>query len=354
LNRPVPRHLLAALYLMALAGLSGCAGANTADLAEQGPTGLSSALPGGDGRALAAYKAEFHANALQGTDSLMLRFGEVWQRHKREFLPSLYSADVTLVTPDGKLLHGRNAVMAYADWQLPQVSGIETWRDEFAASGLMTFMYGRYQTESSQPEGDHSGVHITIAKRDHFDWQIRSKMYLAFGGAGVPTPGDLIVANPPHLTPDSIRARYGPSALRGQNERAEWMVNAYLFTNSYLSEFRYAWNNDDFEGALSMLAPGAVVRLPWDVPAVGKTNAAYSLERLLPAVGDLGMSILDFDRSERISFAMGCYTLVAGDQVLSGYYTAVIQMQDQGPQFTALVFSGSGANEVSTGECGGA
>ena len=88
-----------------------------------------------------------------------------------------------------------------------------------------------------------------------------------------------------------------------------------------------------------------------DLIIIGGGAAAFAAAT---KAGDLGMSILDFDLSERISFAMGCYTLVAGDQVLSGYYTAVIQMQDQGPQFTALVFSGSGANEVSTGECGGA
>ena len=65
------------------------------------------------------------------------------------------------------------------------------------------------------------------------------------------------------------------------------------------------------------------------------------------------MSILDFDSSERISFGMGRYTLEAGDQLLSGFYTAVIQMQDQGPQLTALLFSGAGANTESTGEPGG-
>lgn len=352
MHRIPARRFLAVLSPTLLAALAACAGANTSDLT-QGTTGLSSALPGGDGRALAAYKLEFRANALQGTDSLMLRFSEVWQWDNREYLPDLYSEDVTLVTPDGQLLQGRNAVLAYADWQLPQISGIETWRDEFAVSGLMAFIYGRYETDSSQPAGDHRGVHVTIAKRDHFTWQIRSKMYLAFGGSGVLTRRDLLSPEPPHLTLDSIRARYGERALNGQDERAEWMVDAYLSANSYLSEFRYAWNNDDFESAVSMLAPGAVVRLPWDVPVVGKTNAAYSLERLLPAVGDLNMSILDFDVSERISFCMGRYTLPAGDQVLTGYYTAVIRLQDEGPQLTALLFSGSGANGVATEKLGG-
>ena len=64
-----------------------------------------------------------------------------------------------------------------------------------------------------------------------------------------------------------------------------------------MSEFRYAWNNDDLSSTTSMLSPRAVVRLPWDVPAVGKTDAALSLERLMPKVGALQMSILDFDIS---------------------------------------------------------
>ena len=124
-----------------------------------------------------------------------------------------------------------------------------------------------------------------------------------------------------------------------------------------MSELRYAWNNDDLSSAASMLSPRAVVRLPWDMPAVGKTDAALSLERLMPKVGELQMSILDFDISERISFALGRYALVAaletGDQFVTGYYTAAIQLQDEGPQLTALLFSGAGANTAATEELSG-
>ena len=99
-----------------------------------------------------------------------------------------------------------------------------------------------------------------------------------------------------------------------------------------------------------MLSPRAVVRLPWDMPAVGKTDAALSLERLMPKVGELQMSILDFDISERISFALGRYALETGDQFVTGYYTAAIQLQDESPQLTALLFSGAGANTAATEE----
>lgn len=120
-----------------------------------------------------------------------------------------------------------------------------------------------------------------------------------------------------------------------------------------MSELRYAWNNDDLSSTTSMLSPRAVVRLPWDMPAVGKTDAALSLERLMPKVGALQMSILDFDISERISFALGRYALETGDQFVTGYYTAVIQLQDEGPQLTALLFSGAGANTAATEELSG-
>ena len=120
-----------------------------------------------------------------------------------------------------------------------------------------------------------------------------------------------------------------------------------------MSELRYAWNNDDLSSAASMLSPRAVVHLPWDMPAVGKTDAALSLERLMPKVGELQMSILDFDISERISFALGRYALETGDQFVTGYYTAAIQLQDEGPQLTALLFSGAGANTAATEELSG-
>jgi len=128
--------------------------------------------------------------------------------------------------------------------------------------------------------------------------------------------------------------------------QAEWAVSSYFYLNAYLSEWRHAWNNDDAGAAIRMMSDGVVIRLPFDIPALGKTNAAYSLERLLPAVGDLSLSILDFDMSERLSFCLGAYTLSTGGQELEGYYLSVMQMQDDGPHLRALVFSGSGANQL--------
>ena len=331
------------LLVLVLAG--GCAGGNTGDLRE-GTSGLSGAIPGGDGRALAAYKAEFRANALAGMDSLMLRTDEVWQRDDRDVLATLYSPRATLVTPDGQLLVGGAAVRDYVSGQLPQMSSVSTWRDEFTASGEMTFIYGRYDADSSVPGRDSRGVHVTIAMRDHFNWQIRAKMYVGFEGAGVATDPSLLSGEPPHVSPDLIRARFGRRALNGQDERAEWAVSSYFYLNSYLSEWRQAWNNDDSQAAIQMMGDGVVIRLPFDVPALGKTNAAYSLERLLPAVGDLSLSILDFDISERLGFCLGAYTLNAGGQELKGYYMSVMQMQDDGPRLRALIFSGSGANQL--------
>lgn len=326
--------------------MSGCA-ANTADLM-QGTSGLAGALPGGDGRALAAYKAEFNANALAGMDTLMLRTDEVWRRDNRTELARLYSDKATLLTPDGKLLTGGEAVREYVSAQLPTMATLDTWRDEFGASGIMTFMYGRYDADSNEPSGDNKGIHLTIAMRDRFNWQIRSKVYLSFDGSGVPTAPELLTGDPLHVSPDSIRAAFGVRALNGQNDRAEWQVNSYFAVNSFMSAWQYAWNNDEFDDAVAMMAPGVVVRFPYDIPAVGKTNAAYSLQRLLPAVGDVTMSILDFDMSERLSFCLGTYTLNAGGQELTGYYMAVIGIQDEGPELRSLVFSGAGANEGST------
>ncbi len=340
----VRQYLSAAVLTVAV---TACGSANTADLVE-GSSGLSGAIPGGDGRALAAYKAEFTANAVAGMDTLMLRLSDLWQRDDRDELATLYDERVTFVTPDGELLVGGDAVREYVSWQLPRTSSLDTWRDDFAASGLMTFMYGRYDADSNQPGGDHRGVHVTVAKRDRFTWKIRSKMYLSFDGSGLPTETSLLSPEPPHVTPDSLRAVFGPRALNGQNERAEWIVDSYYFANSFLGRWRFAWNNDDFTTLASMMSRGVVVRLPYDIPAVGRTNAGYSLQRLLPAVGELSMSILDFDMSERISFCLGRYALNAAGQNLNGYYLAVVQLQDDGPELRALLFSHAGANQVLT------
>ena len=162
----------------------------------QGTSGLAGALPGGDGRALAAYKAEFNANALAGMDTLMLRIDEVWRRDNRTELARLYSDKVTLLTPDGQLLAGGEAVREYVSSQLPTMATLDTWRDEFGASGIMAFMYGRYDADSNEPSGDNKGIHLTIAMRDRFNWQIRSKVYLSFDGSGAPTAPELLCTAP--------------------------------------------------------------------------------------------------------------------------------------------------------------
>ncbi len=322
-----------------------CAGASTADLSE-GRSGLAGALPGGDGRQLAAYRAEFRANAIGGMDSLLIRLEEVWRRDRRETLAGLYSPDATLVTPDGSLLVGGARIREWVEHELPRTAMLDTWRDDFAASGAMTVMYGRYEADAVDGRGDHRGVHITVAKRDRLDWRIRAAVYLSFEGAPPPAPNPLRTPDPPHVQPDSLRAKYGRRALKGHDPRAEWIVDTYFMDNQFLSAFRYAWDRDDPEAIFQLLAPDVVLRLPFDIPAVGRTNAGYSLQRLLPAVGSLRMSILDFDMSERLSFVLGSYAMEATREEVRGYYLAVVRLEDHGPLLKALLFSGAGANVV--------
>ena len=326
-----------------------CAGANTAELRE-GSSGLSGAIPGGDGRSLAGYKAEFTANAMQGMDSLMIRTNQVWQDDDEEVLLGLFAPGVSYVAPDGNLLSNAEGVRAFVESELDRTTGHEIWRDDFAASGLMTYIYGRYKVLGAQAgtADDHEGVQLTVAVRDRFTWKIRSKMYVPFEGAPPATPREVAQDPPPHLTPDDIRATFGRRAVRGQNERAEWAVNSYFYMNSFLGRVRYAWNNDDFDTLVSLMDTKVVSRFPYDIPAVGRVNTGYSLERLLPAVGEMHMDILDFEASERLAFAMGSYSLEGMGSQIDGYFSAVVQTTDDGPVLRALLFSGAGAREVAT------
>jgi Domain of unknown function (DUF4440) len=340
-------RLQAAALLLAVTGCVG--GGNPANLVP-GTSGLTSAIPGGDGRSAALYQAEFNADLIQGVDSLMLRYADVWQRHKERAIEGLYAENATLVAPDGHLISGGERLRAYARTLMPRIAAEDSWRDDFTGSGEMALSYGRYRIDSVEPGMDHHGVQLTIAKRDGLVWKIRSKFYLSFEASGAPLPEALCFDDPPHVTSEAIRADFGRRALRGQDERAEWMVSSYFAVNGILGQLRHSWDRDDAGTISAMLAPGAIVRLPWDIPAVDPTNATYSLERLLPAAGDLHMTILDFDRSERLLFALGAYRLRTGRQDVEGYYMIVIQQTDDGPLIRALVFSGAGANPASSSE----
>jgi ketosteroid isomerase-like protein len=309
-----------------------------------GATGLSGALPGGDGRAALAYRSEFRGYVLQGVDALVDRFQEGWRRDDLEELGRVYEADAWVVTPDGRLVVGFEAITEWLDRALPATGTMITGRDDFTASGEMAYIQGRYEASAGGGSQAHSGIHLTVIKRHGRDWRIRAQLFLPAEGMPDAVASTAVAA---HITPDDLRVREGRVRRAQAAEVIEWMVDSYLEANSLMSLWRDAWLRDDVRAALAMLTPEAKVRIPWDVPVVGSAAVQRSLTRFLPAVGALSMSIQDFDASERISYCLGRYHLTGSSGELGGYYLAVIRKEDDGSRLRALVFGGAGLGPAS-------
>lgn len=309
----------------------------------QGPSGLEGALPGGDGRALAAYRAEYRGNVIQSVDSLFQGLREGWRSADGSGLREIYGEDAWIVPSRGPVLSSAEALDAYLGHSSAEVRELEAFRNDMVASGEMAFIYGRYEARPRGSGGDQRGVHATVAMRMGRDWKIRAQLFLPLEGFSDLLAVDDDMPEPVHITPDEVRRRRDERSHRRRSAAGEWMASQYLLANSTLSALRHAWYSDDAEALEELLAREATIRLPWDLPRVAGVGVSESLGRILRATGQLHMTILDFEASERLSFCLGRYFLAtpAGEQ--TGYYLAALRNEDRGQRIRGLIFTGAGA-----------
>ncbi|MFQ5538525.1 MAG: nuclear transport factor 2 family protein [Gemmatimonadota bacterium] len=329
---------LCILSLAVLLSVSGCrSGAGSTPL---GSSGLAGAIPGGDGRSLLAYRSEYRASVIQGVDSLVRRMEQRWRGRDRKAVAREYYEGASVVTPGGVLLSGRRAV---ADW-LEQVGrahgGFDLWRSGVAASGEMAAFFGRMESTSSGSGPGLRGQHLTVARREGREWRVRAQIFIpALEGISSPSAeGEF--SDPPHITPDEIRARRSRGYRIGTvSPVAEWAVGMYWISSSTLARLRFDWERHDVQALSDLLAPSVILRLPGQAPLAGREEARTSLQSRTWDWGRLYMTVLDFDASERLAFCLGRYVQETKGRDLAGYYLAVFRVEDAGPHITHLFFT---------------
>jgi len=304
----------------------------------RGPSGLESVLPGGDGRALRAYRAEYRTDIIRWVDSLATAAQQSWRRDDGTALASAYDPAAVLLPGDGSLVLGDEAVGAYFGGLLARSGNFITWRDDMMASGEMAFTFGRYQAASSTGGVLHRGMHFTVASRRGRDWKIRAQGFFPSDGQVPAVPEAILAPYPAPVTADLVRNRRGGGELGWAGASvADWAVGTYWTTNSALQSLQNGWNTRDVDGLMGLMAPDAKVRLPNGVHVDGEADIRQALEQALAASGSLQFTILDHDASERLSYALGRYTGYDGGA--SGFYLAVLRIENGGPSIRALLFS---------------
>jgi len=333
----------AALLLVA----AGCAVRGNGELA-QGATGLEATLPGGDGRALRAYRSEYRSDVIRWVDSLAVACQQSWQRDDGSALASAYDQDAVLIPGDGSLVVGTDAVRAYFEGLMPGQGSFITWRDQMMASGEMAFTFGRYQASRRDGRTLHRGFHFTVASRRGRDWKIRAQGFFPQEGVVPVVPDAILAPYPPSMTVDLVRDRRGGGDPFGAGAAiAEWAVGTYWTTNSTVQSLQHSWNVRDVDGLMGLMAADATVRLPDGLPLDDEDEIRAALTQAVAGSEGLVLSILDHDASERLSYALGQYTLESGRE--AGFYVVVLRLENQGPSIRALLFSGGGPSSTQEG-----
>lgn len=315
----------------------GCAVRGTGELT-RGATGLEATLPGGDGRALRAYRSEYRSDVIRWVDSLAIACQQSWQRDDGAALASAYDRDAVLIPGDGSLVVGADAVGAYFGGLLPGNGDFITWRDQMMASGEMAFTFGRYQTSRRGGRMLHRGFHFTVASRRGRDWKIRAQGFFPQEGMVPVVPDAILAPYPRSMTVDVLRDRRGGGdPLRAGAAIAEWAVGTYWTTNSTVQSLQHSWNVQDVEGLMGLMAADATVLLPDGLPLDDEDEIRDALGRAVAGSEGLVLSILDHDASERLSYALGQYTMDSGRE--TGFYLVVLRLENQGPSIRALLFS---------------
>ena len=153
--------------------------------------------PGGDGFSAAMNRAEFFADVMFHTDSLLKQWRTAWAADDAEALLDLYTEDAVIIFEQDEPVRGREAIQAKLASLLEESGEAQVSIGDFDASGRMGMISGLLTVQMRNQTGSRTmtGIHLTVLTRPGRDWKIRSQVIRLGTDVGKATrsgtPGDV-------------------------------------------------------------------------------------------------------------------------------------------------------------------
>ena len=135
-------------------------------------------MPGGDGFSAAANRAEFLADVMFHTDSVLKEWRTAWADDDVVALLDLYSENAVLIFEQDEPVRGHEAIRAKLESLLGESGEAQVSIHDFEASGRMGMVSGLFTVQMRNLTGSRTttGIHLTVLTRARRDWKIRSQV----------------------------------------------------------------------------------------------------------------------------------------------------------------------------------
>ena len=177
-------------------------------------------MPGGDGFSAAANQAEFLADVMFHTDSVLKEWRAAWADDDVDALLELYTDDAVLIFEQDEPVRGHEAMRAKLEALLRESGEAQVSIGDFDASGRMGMVSGLLTVQLRNQSGSRTttGIHLTVLTRDRRDWKIRTQVVrLGTDGGRATAPVDTIgpaARRAPPSTPPARSRLRSPAAAR--------------------------------------------------------------------------------------------------------------------------------------------
>jgi len=300
--------------------------------------GLAQEIPGADTEAAGHRKAEYLAYVVANVDTLMTDWRSAWNSKNPGGMAALYADDALLIPNGGAPIVGREPVRRHYEAALQLAGDIGVSLGDIGVGEEIAYQFGDYRFvyTSDDVATQVFGRHVTIPMRYGRDWRIRAQLLLPAPESQRPASVAAEAANLEPLTPD----RLGPRTGQTGGGRRSFLRRAFTATSAVLAAWRESWRRDNLPEAIEAFAEEGVLILPGEEPRFGRAAIRSRLSDLLPAIGALHTTILDFDASGGLSYAYGRYFCQCrrdhGGDVL-GHYLSVLTTEGSEWHIRALV-----------------
>lgn len=143
------------------------------------PRSASSQAPGYQRLPIGGVRAEYVAEVLDRLTEVQADWGEHWAADQIDDLIEMYSEDALLMSPDGTMNRGHDALRTYFEAALPTMGSVEAFMLDFDASGEMSQVFGNYALEVDGVET--RGPMLTVYIRRGRQWRIRTQVFMPPG-----------------------------------------------------------------------------------------------------------------------------------------------------------------------------
>ena len=247
------------------------------------------------------------AYAFANVDSLLADWRSAWTSGDVDALARAYAPHALLVPAGGEAIAGREMIHAYLQERLGRAGRIGASIVEFDAREEIAFVRGDFRLAvpaADGPAAQSFGRHVTISMAYGGNWLIRAQFLLpASHGRRLDPPGEAAARLEP-LTEDRLEGRTAQRSRR----RAAYLRSAFVTTRTVLAQWSESWRRDDLDAVADAFTAEAVLVLPGEEPLSGREAIRSRFQDLLPGIGALYSTILDFDASGFMAYAYGRYS----------------------------------------------